>query len=144
MTYVRKALIGWLSEIVWLLEYEPTWFPEFGFAIGALGWGIGAMITDDINVRGWAYALPAFAVVLGIVRGVVLLRLWYALRVVTAALSALLWAWLFIGFAGKYDVVPMMGPLLGCFVTEVLTASKFSIQCAREIGLDLAHWQSDE
>ena len=137
----KRIVSRWITQVVWLLEYEPTWFPEFGFGIGALGWGAGALLTDDIAVSGWACALPLAAGIGGLARCLVLLRLWYGPRVVLASLSALLWAWLWWGLAGRYGIIPMMGPLAGVFVIELLTAAKFSVPCARELCADFLAWR---
>ncbi len=130
---MTRATKLWLERVVYLLEFEPTWFPELGFAIGAVGWAVFAFFTDDITVTGWAWALPGLAGVLGVVRGIVLLRLWYAARVVLTSLSALLVAWLWWGLAGRYGIVPQMAWLGGIFIIELLTAAKFSIPCLRDL-----------
>jgi hypothetical protein len=139
--HIRRMFYTWLTQMVWLIEYEPTWFPEFGFGIGAIGWGIGCFLTDDLGgIAGWSWTLPVLSIVMGTVRCVVLLRLWYGPRVILTGLSALLVAWLWIGLAGHYGVVPMMGWMGGVFVIEMLTAAKFSIPCAREMRDDYLAW----
>ena len=129
----KTALSQWAGQVTWFLEYDPMWFPEFGFSISAVGWGVFTFLTPDFLVRGGAYALPIMAIVLGIVRSYALMRLWYAGRVLLCAASALLAAWLWWSLAARFGPTPMMGYLIGPFVIEVLIASRFSIPCAREL-----------
>lgn len=130
---VRRALCHWLRGVSWLLQFEPSWFAEFGLATGAVGWGVGALLTDDLLIRGWAYGLPIAAVIGGGVRCWALLKLSYSWRAVLGGLSAALWAWLAIGLTTRYGFLPFPGLLMGIFIIEMLTAMKFSLPCAREL-----------
>jgi hypothetical protein len=131
----------WLNRVAWLLEFEPTWFPEFGLGIAAFGWGLGQVLTDEIHVFGEGFVLPCFAMILGLSRCMLLMPRWYAPRVFLSGISALFWAWLFWALAGRYGIIGMMGMVWGLFVTDVLTACKFSMPCARDFYDEHILWR---
>ena len=123
----------WWHTFVWIVEFEPTWFPEFGFALGAVGWGVSSLLTDDYTVEGWARLLPALACVLGLIRMVSLLWMVGIMRVITATLGAFLIAWLSIGLISRFGIIGTMGWYGGIFVVELLTMAKFSIRSVRQL-----------
>ena len=136
---IGRAVLVWTEWIMHVLLYEPTWFAEFGFGVAAIGWGYTCLISSDYHASRWQLALPLCAIALGVCRCMVVMRLWYAARVILTALSMLLWSWIFWSLAGKFGIVSQEGILIGVFVIEALTAAKFSIPCAREI-IDEADW----
>jgi hypothetical protein len=138
---IKRWVAIWGTETAYLLEYEPSWFSEFGLAIGSFLWGFFALTTDDFKVSGWGYILPFLAIALSSVRFAILFKLWYGARVVMTGLSALLMAYVWWGLVGRYGVIPSMGWVAGGLASELLTAAKFSLPCARELRDEYYEWR---
>ncbi len=126
-------------RLAWVLEYEPTWFPEFGSGLGAILWSLFAYMTDDIAIHGWAWCMPATGLfLLGPMRWVLLFRLRYTPRVLAAVCSAAWWGWIICGAGGRYGAVPMEGGYAVPFAMDLLTIARFSIPCLRDLLTELA------
>ena len=127
------------SRVSWLLDYEPTWFPEAASGFAILGWSLAVFATDDYRIEGADWLMPVAGLLIGPARWLLTLRLWRGPRVTAAAVGALWWGWILIAAAQHWGVVPMMGPTSGMALLDLLTLGRFSIPGVRDLVADLRH-----
>ena len=130
------------QRCAWLLDFEPTWFPESCSGLAIFGWALAAFITDDYHITGKAWIFPFFGIAFGPVRWALLLRLVYAPRVICAAIGATWWGWLIAAAGQHWGVVPMMGPMTAVMTLDLLTLARFSIPCWRDLSDDYRAWKA--
>ena len=133
MIIAGKVVMPLRVRIAWLLDYEPTWFPELSSGLAISGWSLAVFVTADYQIRGGAWLLPCLGLAFGPLRWALLLRLWWGPRATTAAFGAAWWSWIICAASQRYGVVPMMGPIAGFLVLDLLTLLRFSAPSARDL-----------
>ena len=131
-------------RIAWLLDYEPTWFPEMASGLAVLIWSIGAALTVDYHVSGDAWIMPIAGMIFGPLRWALLFRVRYAPRVAAAFGGGVWWAWALCAAANHLGWVPGMGPVVAMLTLDVLTLARFSIPCVRDLYSDLRGWRGTQ
>ena len=130
------------SRVSWLLDYEPTWFPEAASGFAVLGWSLAAFVTHDYTIEGGAWLLPVTGLLIGPLRWLLTVRLWRGPRVAAGAAGAIFWGWILIATAQRWGVVPMMGPTSGMLLLDLLTLGRFSMPGVRDLAAELRAWRA--
>ena len=125
------------SRVSWLLDYEPTWFPEVASGFAILGWSLAAFVTRDYTIEGGAWLMPVAGLLIGPARWLLTVRLPRGPRVAAAAVGAVFWGWILIATAQRWGVVPMMGPTSGMLLLDMLTLGRFSMPGVRDLVAEL-------
>ena len=116
-----------LRRVIFIIQYEPSWFAECMSATGLFFWAVFAFITDDFIKTDTALLLPLFGCLLGPARLLILFGLRAELRVFFAMTNFLVWVVLFDGLFRRYGIVPAEGLIIGVALGDVLTVGKFSL-----------------
>ena len=130
------------GRIAWLLDYEPTWFPEFGSGLGILLWSAGCFLTNDWTVSGTDWLLPSIGLLFGPLRWVLLIRLWYPARMLAAFLAGVWWAWITCSLLHRMGIVPMLGAATAVFAMDALTTARFSMPAFRDLLIEFRSWRA--
>ena len=120
-----------------ILDYEPTWSPEFGSGLAIFLWSVACFATADYSIRGEAWIMPSFGLLFGPLRWVLLVRVWYGPRVLVAAVASIWWGWIISALYVHYGVVPAMGAVAGVLSMDLYTMARFSSPCLRDILREL-------
>ena len=142
MTFLGQPKMTITARVRFLLNFEPTWFPEFSAALAITVWGWGAWWTDEFTVSFTGYAIAAFCMAFGVVRWLMLLRLWWGPRALAAIVSAAFWAWVLAGLLTRFGMVPSLGQTCGILVADMLTLARFSLPCARDLINEYRGWRA--
>ena len=133
----RHRLHRVANHVADILEFEPSWFAEFGSGVSMALWSLGAFLTDDIVIRGGSWVLPVIGIILGPLRWVLLWQRWYLARVMAATASALFWGWIAAAAAARYGMIPRASGPESWMLMDCLTMARFSLPCFRDLMVEL-------